>query len=58
MIDMEKIQINNEWKDEKHLELLNNATDSLAELGVLSGGESESIKSAIKSERNAETHTS
>ena len=55
---MDKMKINNDWKDEKHLELLNNATDSLAELGVLSEPEVESIKSAIKSERNAETLTS
>lgn len=55
---MNKVQIKNDWKDEKHLELLNNATDSLAELGVFSGPEVESIKSAIKSERNVETHTS
>ncbi len=55
---MDKMKINNDWKDEKHLELLNNATDSLAELGVLSEPEVESIKSAIKLERNAETPTS
>lgn len=55
---MDRIQINNDWKDEKHLELLNNATNSLAELGVLSGAEVESIKSAIKLKTDAETHTS
>lgn len=55
---MNKVQIKNDWKDEKHLELLNNAADSLAELGVLSGAEVENIKSAIKSEKDAETHTS
>lgn len=55
---MDKIKINNDWKDEKHLELLNNATDSLAELGVLSGPEVESIKSAIKEQDDGEIHTS
>lgn len=55
---MDKMKINNDWKDEKHLELLNNATDSLAELGVLSESEVKSIKQAIKEQDDGEIHTS
>jgi hypothetical protein len=55
---MNKIAIKDNWRDKAHLELLNNATDSLAELGVLSGPEVESIKSAIKEQDDGEIHTS
>lgn len=55
---MDKMKINNDWKDEKHLELLNNATNSLAELGVLSESEVKSIKKAIKEQDDGEIHTS
>lgn len=55
---MNKIAIKDNWRDKAHLELLNNATDSLAELGVLSEPEVESIKYAIKEQDDGEIHTS
>lgn len=55
---MDKMKINNDWKDEKHLELLNNATNSLAELGVLSESEVKSIKKAIKEQDDGKIHSS
>lgn len=55
---MNKIAIKDNWRDKTHLELLNNATDSLAELGVLSEPEVESIKQAIKEQDDGKIHTS
>lgn len=55
---MDKIQIKNDWKDKKHLELLNNAAESLAELGVLSEAETENIKLTIKEQDDGQIHTS
>jgi hypothetical protein len=55
---MSDIQISNGWKDKKHLKLLNNAANSLAELGVLSESEVKSIKQAIKEQDDGEIHTS
>ena len=55
---MNKIEINNDWKDKTHLELLNNAVNSLTELGVLSEYEAERIKLAIKEQDDGKTHTS
>lgn len=55
---MSDIQISNGWKDKKYLKLLNNAANSLAELGVLSESEVKSIKQAIKEQNDGEIHTS
>lgn len=55
---MNKIEINNDWKDKSHLELLDNAANSLSELGVLSKEEAENIKLAIKEQDDGEIHTS
>lgn len=51
---MNNITVNKDWMDKAHLELLNNAANSLAEMGVISEAEIENIKDAIKGQEDGE----
>lgn len=44
---MNRIELREGWKDQQHRELLANASESLAELGVLPREEAERIKSSV-----------